>query len=127
MSVRGHGAEKGGAVTLLDDQTVLSGRSDPVSLVEAKIAAYRYTSRIVDVAGDPGRVVGTIGVVEAYLRESKDRADFELRCWALEEQTTNLGLHPLNRNPGAEKNRSNLPSPTALVRAAEKICRYATR
>lgn len=109
---------------LAGQQGLYSGRDDPLTDEEIRLAAYRYTSRITDTAWEPSRVKSWIGPVESYLKASESRADFETRCLALEEQTTNLGLHPLIRNPGAEKKRSDLPSPEKLVGAADKIRRY---
>lgn len=102
----------------------LSGRTDPVTGEEVRLAAYRFTSRICDTAWEASRVTSWIGPVERFLKAHTGRADFELRCIALDEATTNWGLHPLIRNPGAEKSRSNLPRPETLVGQAEKIRRY---
>lgn len=111
---------------LASQQPLFSGRDDPLTLEEIRLAAYRYTSRITDTAWEPSRVKSWIGPVESYLKASESRADFELRCAALEEQTMNFGLHPLIRNPGTEKKRTDLPSPEKLVDRADKIRRYVT-
>lgn len=124
-------------MTLLSQQPFVSGRDDPVTTLELRAATYRYTSRVTDSAWEPHRVNIQMGPVENFLKASRDRADFEMRCWALEEQTINLGLHPLQRTRGIRDARdvrdsrdsrqryedpaASLPSPGKLVKDAAAI------
>lgn len=121
--------------TWADEDAPTAGDA-PVSEAEVKLAAYRYTSRITDAAWEPSRVLGRIGPVETFLAAAaENRWMFDLACAALEEQTINLGLHPMIRNPAVEKHgltmdtgqMPDLPHPAALVKAAERILRYACR
>lgn len=110
----------------------LSGRDDPVTKADIRGGTYLYTSRVVDAAWEPFRVKEYSKPIEDFLAQCTDRTDFELRCWALEVQTTNLGLHPLQRNPARlkEKNRyddsksAGLPSVGKLVADAASIHKF---
>jgi len=119
-------------VTALSERPLFSGRDEPVTTEEIRAAAYRYTSRVTAYPWEPHRVNINMGPVAEFLEKATDRADFEMRCWALDEQTLNLGLHPLQRwspldtrnygDPDSETVSSpGLPTPSKLVKAAELI------
>lgn len=115
-------------MTTLSQQPLFSGREEPITTEEIRAAAYKYTSRVTESAWEPHRVNIQIGPVADFLKKSSDRADFEMRCWVLEEQTLNLGLHPLQRwGPLDTRGRRDIPkpprvsSPSKLIKDAEAI------